>query len=187
MSKGNDASALIFILQYFLLKLFTRNLEEEVDWILELGPAKRKSVFNQSSLQLFLANAFTLMTNTTWVWLCWKCSQRSQKPQWGGLSVCTQTSSRAPGKGQNSIVSWGFRWILELWWRTQWRESRNIPEQPNFLLIFKNLDLWLQNLLAAAKIEAKGRQERSKRHFLSVLRTVFLRLSSILCWWQLWY
>ena len=46
----NDASALIFILRYFLLKLFTTNLEEEVDWILELGPAKRKSVFNQSSL-----------------------------------------------------------------------------------------------------------------------------------------
>ena len=36
MTKGNDASALIFILQYFLLNLFTPNLEEEVDWILEL-------------------------------------------------------------------------------------------------------------------------------------------------------
>ena len=48
MLKGNDACALIFIFQYFLLKLFAPNLEEEVDWILELGPAKRKALFNQS-------------------------------------------------------------------------------------------------------------------------------------------
>ena len=106
MTKGNDASALIFILQYFLLNLFTPNLEEEVDWILELGPAKRKSVLNhQSSIRLFLVIAITLMTNTTWVLWCWKCSQQSQKPQWGGWSVCTQTSSRAPGKGKNSNFS----------------------------------------------------------------------------------